>query len=172
MDLTDPRNRINLSQMLGNLGGAVFWQSHPSQPAANSNTPYYPSQATMLRNALQGHLATIDALQNSLANSTDPSLSDTLRTHLAITSANAQALRARLQAATTPTFASPPQAPPLAPSPQGMTGLLNSPPPGPSAAMPLMSPTMVTRPGSGGLFNEEDYLQRQRENLQPPGQGD
>ena len=59
-------------------------------------------------------------------------------------------------------------------TPKGMTGLLNPPPGGgPSAAMPLTSPTLVTRPGgSGSLFSEEQYLQRQREGLQPPGQND
>ena len=41
-----------------------------------------------------------------------------------------------------------------------------------AATSPLFSPTLVAKPGSGGLFNEEDYLQRQRENLQPPGQSD
>jgi spore germination cell wall hydrolase CwlJ-like protein len=36
---------------------------------------------------------------------------------------------------------------------------------------PLMSPSLVTRPGSGGFFNEEEYLQRQHEGLAQPGYG-
>jgi hypothetical protein len=154
MDMTDLWDRRTLANMLGRLGGAVFWNpySPSSSPVGNDNAPQYPSQATMLRNALDGHLGVIDALQRSLANTTDPDLANSLRTHLAITSQDAQSVRQRLQAATTPKLAGPGSGPP--------------------PMMPLMSPTMVTRPGSGGLFNEEEYLQRQRENLQPPGQGD
>jgi hypothetical protein len=33
------------------------------------------------------------------------------------------------------------------------------------ARAPLMSPSLVTRPGSGGFFNEEEYLQKLREGL-------
>ena len=144
-DLTDVRNRMQLTRMWGPLGGAVTWQPYSSSPEENDNARQFPNEATRLRDVLQGHLGVIDALQRSLANSTDYGLSENLRAHLATTAADAQAVRERLQAATTP---------------RGVT--LNS--------LPMTGPPMVTHPGSGGFLNEEEALQRQREGFPPVGE--
>jgi len=131
-------------------------------PANDQAPPFAPGSRASSQSLLQDRLQLIDTLTGSLNRATTPGSpyydlerAERLRGLIASASADAQSFRQNINQMT----------------PQGMTGLVNS-PPGPSAAMPLMSPTLVTRPGSGGLFNEEDYLQRQRENLQPPGQND
>jgi hypothetical protein len=106
----------------------------PTAPLPGSEP--LPGSLASLQASLNEHLKDIDTLQRNLASGRFPALSDTYRRLIASGSAEAQNMRARIQAA------------------------------GPK----LMPPTLVTQPGSGGLFNEEKYLLK-RDDL-PPRQQD